>query len=345
LEGTWLRPLAVTLGVIIILCAFFLPAGSAEQAQNQVVRIETGFGDIYIELFLDICPITAGNFLNLTENGFYDGLTFHRIDEYFVIKGGDPRGDGTGGAGWSIPDEASAFSLNHTRGSVAMANTGEPNSSSSQFYICLTTENVQHLNGENAIFGKVVEGMDVVDEISHVEVKGNYKPVEDVVMTQVSVADYYPPVAKAGKDQEAFVDEKVVLDASGSTDEVGIAVYTWSFMHEGENITLEGKVKEFRFKEEGTFEVTLTVEDTGGNTATDTLTVEVREKELADVLYEWSCLVGLLVVLVILVAAAYRTRGRPVETPEEVASKDVTHDDIASEVEQAVLKDLKGDED
>ena len=139
---------------------------------NPVVTIETEKGKIVIELYPDAAPVTVDNFLTLIDQGFYDGLTFHRYDPGFVIQGGDPKGNGSGGPGWTIPDEFQDPDLRakmptHERGTVAMARTPMPNSAGSQFYICLhpNPDRYRHLEGQYTAFGRVIKGLDVVDAI------------------------------------------------------------------------------------------------------------------------------------------------------------------------------------
>ena len=129
---------------------------------NKIAIIETGKGTIKLELYEDKAPITAKNFIELAGSGFYDGLTFHRYEPGFVIQGGDPNGDGTGGSGKTIPLEINP-ALTHVKGAVAMARANNPNSASSQFYI--TLEDAHFLDGNYAVFGKVIEGMDVVGKL------------------------------------------------------------------------------------------------------------------------------------------------------------------------------------
>ena len=129
---------------------------------NKIATIETDKGIIKFELYEDKAPITAKNFIELASSGFYDGLTFHRYEPGFVIQGGDPNGDGTGGSGKNIPLEVNR-DLTHAKGAVAMARTQDPNSASSQFYI--TLEDAHFLDGSYAVFGKVIEGMDVVGQL------------------------------------------------------------------------------------------------------------------------------------------------------------------------------------
>ena len=130
---------------------------------NKIAIIETDKGTIKFELFEDKAPITTKNFIELAESGFYDGLTFHRVEASFVIQGGDPRGDGTGGSEKTIPLEIHP-ELKHVKGAVAMARKPDPNSATSQFYITLA--DTPFLDGNYAVFGKVVEGTDVVESIA-----------------------------------------------------------------------------------------------------------------------------------------------------------------------------------
>ncbi|HJN56693.1 MAG: peptidylprolyl isomerase [Candidatus Woesearchaeota archaeon] len=133
-----------------------------EKMENKIVTVETSKGVIKFELFEDKAPITTKNFIELVGKGFYDGLTFHRVEPGFVIQGGDPNGDGTGGSGKNIPLEIHK-DLRHTKGTVAMARSQDPNSASSQFYITLA--DTPFLDDNYAVFGRVVEGMDVVESI------------------------------------------------------------------------------------------------------------------------------------------------------------------------------------
>jgi peptidyl-prolyl cis-trans isomerase B (cyclophilin B) len=137
-----------------------------------VVTIETDKGKIVIELYADAAPMTVDNFLTLIDKGFYDGLIFHRYVPGFVIQGGAPKGDGSGGPEWTIPDEFQDPNLRakmpaHERGTVAMARSGMPNSAGSQFYICLNPDpnRYRHLEGQYTAFGRVIKGLDVVDKI------------------------------------------------------------------------------------------------------------------------------------------------------------------------------------
>lgn len=151
-------------------------------ADNRRVLLKTSMGDVVIELYDDM-PITTGNFLKLVESGFYDGVIFHRVIAGFMIQTGDPTGTGYGGPGYTIPDEFSRHNRND-RGTVAMANAG-PNTGGSQFFINLVNNN--YLDRMHPVFGKVVEGMDVVDKIGNVRTDAEDRPIEDVVIISASV--------------------------------------------------------------------------------------------------------------------------------------------------------------
>lgn len=146
----------------------FMPLFLAVSCSNNVQTmakyaiIETGKGTIKAELYAKDAPITTKNFIDLANSGFYNGLKFHRVEPGFVIQGGDPKGDGTGGSGKTIPLEINP-NLKHVKGALGMARTNEPNSATSQFYIAL--EDTPFLDGSYAVFGKVVSGMDIVSQI------------------------------------------------------------------------------------------------------------------------------------------------------------------------------------
>ena len=152
---------------------------------NPTVTIETNHGTIVAEMFEDLAPKTAGNFMELAEKGFYDGVIFHRVIDRFMIQGGDPTGTGRGGPGYMIDDEFGE-GLAHTEpGIFSMANAG-PNSGGSQFFITLAA--TPWLDGKHAIFGKVTSGLDIVQTIGKVKTGMGDKPVEDVVMEKVTVS-------------------------------------------------------------------------------------------------------------------------------------------------------------
>ena len=155
-----------------------------------MVRIEMENGGIIdIELYPEVAPISVKNFEKLVSEGFYDGIIFHRVIEGFMIQGGDPLGMGYGGSDENIKGEFLANgvknTLSHTRGVVSMARSQDPNSASSQFFIC--HEDATFLDGNYAAFGKVVNGMDVVDAIAEVETDYRDKPLEEQKMKKVSL--------------------------------------------------------------------------------------------------------------------------------------------------------------
>jgi peptidyl-prolyl cis-trans isomerase B (cyclophilin B) len=145
--------------------------------------LQTNHGPIAIELFDDDAPNTVENFLKLARDGFYNGVIFHRVIPDFMIQGGDPTGTGSGGPGYQFEDE---FNDNKVvRGALAMANAG-PNTNGSQFFI-VTTEAASWLDGKHTVFGRVTDGMDVVDTISALETDARDRPREDVVIDRVDV--------------------------------------------------------------------------------------------------------------------------------------------------------------
>ena len=151
---------------------------------NPTVTFETNHGTFTAEMFEDVAPKTAGNFLKLAREGYYDGIIFHRVISGFMIQGGDPTGTGTGGPGYNIPDEF-AEGLAHTdTGTFSMANSG-PNTGGSQFFITLAA--TPWLNGKHAIFGKVTTGLDIVEAIGVVETNPGDRPKEDILVTQEHV--------------------------------------------------------------------------------------------------------------------------------------------------------------
>jgi peptidyl-prolyl cis-trans isomerase B (cyclophilin B) len=136
------------------------PTGGKKVKQTAVITMEKG-GEINIEFFPEDAPKTVENFVTLAKKGFYDGLAFHRVEPNFVVQGGDPKGNGTGGPGYTIKDEFNK--QKHVRGVVAMARTQAPNSAGSQFYITLAP--AHFLDGQYTVFGRVTSGMEVVDKI------------------------------------------------------------------------------------------------------------------------------------------------------------------------------------
>lgn len=152
---------------------------------NHIAVIETNLGTIELELFEDQTPITAQNFIDLAQKGFYDGVIFHRVIDGFMIQGGDPTGTGMGGPDYTIEDEFLPTLQFTGEGVLAMANTGRPHTGGSQFFITLAA--TPWLNGHHTIFGKVVRGMEAVRKIGKVATDPSDRPLEDVVMKHVSI--------------------------------------------------------------------------------------------------------------------------------------------------------------
>ena len=171
--------------------------------KNPIVTIEMNDGQIIkAELYPEIAPNTVNNFVTLINSGYYNGICFHRVISGFMIQGGDPKGTGTGGPGYCIKGEFTnngfKNDLKHTRGVLSMARTMMPNSAGSQFFIM--HEDAPYLDGQYASFGKVIEGLEVVDSIANCETDWSDRPVEEKVMKKVTVDTFgveYPAPIKA----------------------------------------------------------------------------------------------------------------------------------------------------
>lgn len=170
-------------------------------AKNPIVKFEMNDGSIFeAELYPEIAPNTVNNFISLVKKGFYDGLIFHRVIKGFIIQGGDPQGTGMGGPGYSIKGEFTnngfTNDLKHTPGVLSMARAMDPDSAGSQFFIMHETS--PHLDGSYAAFGKVVNGLDVINAIADVRTDWNDRPMEDQVIKSVTVdtfgVEYDEPV-------------------------------------------------------------------------------------------------------------------------------------------------------
>jgi peptidylprolyl isomerase len=155
---------------------------SVSQSKAPKILLNTSMGDITLQLYDDM-PITAGNFQKLVEKGFYDGTIFHRIIDGFMIQGGDPTGTGRGGPGYAIKDEFTSHNKND-RGTISMANAG-PNTGGSQFFLNLVDNN--YLDKAHPVFGKVVEGMDVVDKMGKVKTGAMDRPVKEVKILSAKI--------------------------------------------------------------------------------------------------------------------------------------------------------------
>lgn len=155
------------------------------------IVIDTNMGEIKAKLYPDVAPVTVKNFIDLIKKGFYNGLTFHRVIEGFMIQGGCPKGNGTGGPGYCIKGEFRANGvkndLKHERGVLSMARAMDPDSAGSQFFIMHETS--PHLDGQYAAFGKVTDGMNVVDRIASVRTDFNDRPLEKVVINEMRVSE------------------------------------------------------------------------------------------------------------------------------------------------------------
>lgn len=160
-----------------------------EKIGSPVAIIETNYGTIRFEMYEKDAPKTVENFMTLARKGFYDGLTFHRVIKGFMIQGGDPLGNGTGGPGYTFEDELNpeteSYKRGYVKGTVAMANAG-PNTNGSQFFIMHEDTPLPH---SYTIFGHVIEGQEVVDAIARVETDANDKPIEPVIIKTVTVEE------------------------------------------------------------------------------------------------------------------------------------------------------------
>jgi cyclophilin family peptidyl-prolyl cis-trans isomerase len=171
----------------LTLVAVFIFLGSADakaQAKRTKVLFETTSGNFTVETYDDLAPTTTENFLTLIKKNFYDGTVFHRVIDGFMIQGGDPLGNGTGGPGYSIKDEFGPGLTHNGPGILSMANAG-PNTGGSQFFITLAP--TDWLDNKHAIFGHVVDGLDVVEKIGKVETNSSDRPLTDVKISKVSI--------------------------------------------------------------------------------------------------------------------------------------------------------------
>lgn len=157
-------------------------AAPVDSANPQVV-METDSGTIVLELFPKEAPVTVENFLKLVNKKFYDGLIFHRVIPGFMIQGGDPKGDGSGGPGWTIKGEFGV--RKHLRGTLSMARRSDPNSAGSQFFICVAA--APHLDGQYAAFGQVLSGIEAVDKIVSVTRDDNDRPLAPIHIVRAYV--------------------------------------------------------------------------------------------------------------------------------------------------------------
>ncbi len=161
--------------IVLITAGYIMINKNTEDSQDRKILLKTTEGEITIELDRNM-PITAGNFEKLVEKGFYDGVIFHRVIDGFMIQGGDPTGTGRGGPGYMIQDEFGENNRNN-RSTISMANAG-PNTGGSQFFINLVDNNF--LDGKHPVFGRVVQGMDIVDKIGKAPTDANDRPIKEV---------------------------------------------------------------------------------------------------------------------------------------------------------------------
>lgn len=175
---------------MLIMCSMIAVAcGSEEQkpaAKPATAVFETNMGSFEVKLATDLAPKTSENFISLANKGFYNGLTFHRVIDNFMIQGGDPNGDGTGGPGYTIKDEFTSKLLHDSEGVISMANAG-PNTGGSQFFI--TLRECSWLDGKHAVFGKVTKGMEVVRKIGKVQTDAADKPIKPVVINKITIEE------------------------------------------------------------------------------------------------------------------------------------------------------------
>ena len=175
----------IFIAILLVLVGVFLIFKMGNITEQTKVKLETNQGDIILELYNSEMPITAGNFKKLVQQGFYDGVIFHRVIDGFMIQGGDPQGTGAGGPGYTIKDEFTNTDLDkNNRGTISMANAG-PNTGGSQFFINLVNNNF--LDGKHPVFGKVIEGMDIVDKIAKVETDSNDRPLQEIKIIKAEI--------------------------------------------------------------------------------------------------------------------------------------------------------------
>ncbi|MFH2027626.1 MAG: peptidylprolyl isomerase [Nanoarchaeota archaeon] len=170
--------------ILIILIVGCTTNLNKEADKMKVAVFDTNYGTFEITLFTDKAPITTKNFIDLTNKGFYNGLTFHRVIGDFMIQGGDPDGDGTGGPGYTIKDEFDQTLRHDSEGVLSMANAG-PNTGGSQFFITLVP--TPWLDGKHSVFGKVSKGMDIVNKIGKARTGPMDVPIEKIVIKKITI--------------------------------------------------------------------------------------------------------------------------------------------------------------
>jgi peptidylprolyl isomerase len=185
-----MKKIAIFLIIILVLILGFIAykqiTGNMVTSQGTKIKLETTKGNIVIQLYDKQMPITTGNFKDLVNKEFYNGIIFHRVISGFMVQAGDPEGTGMGGPGYTIKDEYTKTDLDkNLRGTIAMAKSNAPNSAGSQFFINLVDN--AFLDGKYSVFGKVISGMDVVDAIGKVKTNADDKPLQDVKIISASV--------------------------------------------------------------------------------------------------------------------------------------------------------------
>lgn len=155
----------INLASLAVIAAITTTSFAGSLKKNGGMKIETNTGTMIIEFYPEVAPLTVKQISTLVKEGFYDGVSFHRVLPNFMVQGGDPTGTGSGGS--ELPNIPAEFSktAHHKKGTLAMARTGDPNSANSQFYICHTDTSCKHLDGQYTVFGQVVEGLDVIGKI------------------------------------------------------------------------------------------------------------------------------------------------------------------------------------
>lgn len=173
---------------VALLFAFMMsiPSFAEEAIKRPVAVFDTSMGTFRIELYSDLAPNTVTNFVDLAQKNFYEGVIFHRVIDNFMIQGGDPTGTGRGGPGYVIPDEFGEGLKHNAAGILSMANAG-PNTGGSQFFITLVP--TPWLDGHHAIFGHVVDGMEIVSLIGHVKTNRQDRPLEDVIIKTITIIE------------------------------------------------------------------------------------------------------------------------------------------------------------
>ena len=175
------------LALLVFVCVMFMlsvPSFADESVKRPVAVFDTSMGAFRIELYSDLAPNTVKNFVDLAQKKFYDGVIFHRVIDKFMIQGGDPTGTGMGGPGYRIKDEFGEGLRHNAPGILSMANAG-PNTGGSQFFITLVP--TPWLDGHHAIFGHVIDGMEIVEAIGHTKTNRQDRPVKDIVINTITI--------------------------------------------------------------------------------------------------------------------------------------------------------------